>query len=35
MGVLYATKIHGKGLGEVKSLHDFSDMAFKVMAAPY
>lgn len=34
-GVLYAAKIHGKGLGEVKSLHDFSDMAFEAMAAPY
>lgn len=34
-GVLYAARIHGKGLGEVKALHDFSDMAFAAVAAPY
>ena len=34
-GVLYAAKIHGKGLGEVKILHDFNDMEFKTIAAPY
>ena len=34
-GVLYAAKIHGKGLGDVKMLHDFNDMSFEAIAAPY
>lgn len=34
-GVLYAAKIHGKGLGDVKALHDFNDMTFEAIAAPY
>lgn len=34
-GVLYAAKIHGKELGEVKTLHDFNDMEFEAIAAPY
>lgn len=34
-GVLYAAKILGKGLGDVKILHDFNDMAFEAIAAPY
>jgi hypothetical protein len=34
-GVLYAAKILGKGLGDVKALHDFNDMAFEAIAAPY
>jgi hypothetical protein len=34
-GVLYAAKIHGKGPGEVKILHDFNDMGFEAIAAPY
>jgi hypothetical protein len=34
-GVLYAAKIHGKGPGDVKALHDFNDMAFQAIAAPY
>ncbi len=35
MGVLHAAKIHGKGLGDVKALHDFNDMEFEAVAAPY
>jgi hypothetical protein len=34
-GVLYAAQIHGKGLGDVKVLHDFNDMTFEAIAAPY
>jgi hypothetical protein len=34
-GVLYAAKIHGKGLGEVKVLRDFNDMEFEAIPAPY
>jgi hypothetical protein len=34
-GVLYAAKIHGKGLGEVKVLHDFNEMEFEAIPAPY
>lgn len=34
-GVLYAAGIHGKGLGDAKALHDFNDMAFEAIAAPY
>jgi hypothetical protein len=34
-GVLYASKVHGKGLGDVKALHDFNDMAFEAIPAPY
>lgn len=34
-GVLYAAKIHGKGLGEAKLLHDFNDMTFEAIPAPY
>ena len=34
-GVLYAAKIHGKGLGDMKVLHDFNDMAFEAISAPY
>lgn len=34
-GVLYAAKIHGKGLGDVKVLRDFNDMVFEAVAAPY
>jgi hypothetical protein len=34
-GVLYAAKIHGTGLSEVKALHDFNDMAFEAVVAPY
>jgi hypothetical protein len=34
-GVLHAAKLHGKGLGDVKVLHDFNDMAFEAIAAPY
>lgn len=34
-GVLFAAKIHGKGLGDVKALHDFNDMTFEAIAAPY
>ena len=34
-GVLYAAKIHGKELGKVKALHDFNEMAFEAIAAPY
>jgi hypothetical protein len=34
-GVLHAAKIHGKGLGDVKVLHDFNDMEFEAIAAPY
>jgi hypothetical protein len=34
-GVLHAAKIHGKGLGDAKILHDFNDMEFEAIAAPY
>jgi hypothetical protein len=34
-GVLYAAQIHRKGLGEVKVLHDFNEMEFEAIAAPY
>jgi hypothetical protein len=34
-GVLYTAKIHGKGLGDAKALHDFNDMTFEAIAAPY
>ena len=34
-GVLYAATIHAKGLDDVKSLHDFNDMVFEAIAAPY
>lgn len=34
-GVLYAAKIHGHGLGDVKSLYDFNNMEFEAIAAPY
>ena len=34
-GVLFAAQIHGKGLGDVKVLHDFNDMQFEAIAAPY
>ena len=34
-GVLHAAKIHGKGLGDVKVLHDFNDMEFEAIPAPY
>ena len=34
-GVLYAAKIHGKGLGDVKALYDFNDMQFEAIPAPY
>jgi hypothetical protein len=34
-GVLYAAKIHGKGLGDAKALHDFNDMTFEAIPAPY
>lgn len=34
-GVLYAATIHGKRLGDLKVLHDFNDMAFEAIAAPY
>jgi hypothetical protein len=34
-GVLYAAKIHGKSLGDVKLLHDFNDMEFEAIPAPY
>jgi hypothetical protein len=34
-GVLYAAKVHGKGLGDVKALHDFNDMEFEAIPAPY
>jgi hypothetical protein len=34
-GVLYTAKVHGKGLGDVKALHDFNDMTFEAIAAPY
>lgn len=34
-GVLYGAKIHGKGLGEAKALHDFNDMTFEAIPAPY
>jgi hypothetical protein len=34
-GVLYAATIHAKGLGDAKVLHDFNDMAFEAIAAPY
>jgi hypothetical protein len=34
-GVLHAAKIHGKGLGDAKALHDFNDMVFEAIAAPY
>lgn len=34
-GVLYAAKIHGKGLGDVKALYDFNDMTFEAIPAPY
>lgn len=34
-GVLYAAKIHVKGLGDVKVLHDFNGMEFEAIAAPY
>ncbi len=34
-GVLHAAKINGKGLGDVKILHDFNDMEFEAIAAPY
>lgn len=34
-GVLYAAKVHGTGLGDVKTLHDFNDMEFEAVAAPY
>ena len=34
-GELYAAKIHGKGLGDVKILHDINDMEFETIAAPY
>lgn len=34
-GVLHAAKIHGKGLGDVKVLHDFNDMEFEAIEAPY
>jgi hypothetical protein len=34
-GVLYAANVHGKGLGDVKVLHDFNDMEFEAIAAPY
>lgn len=34
-GVLYAAKINGKGLADAKALHDFNDMTFEAIAAPY
>jgi hypothetical protein len=34
-GVLCAATIHGKGLGDAKVLHDFNDMAFEAIPAPY
>jgi hypothetical protein len=34
-GVLYAALIHGNALGEVKVLHDFNDMTFEAIEAPY
>jgi hypothetical protein len=34
-GVLFAAKIQGKGLGDVKILYDFNDMTFEAVAAPY
>lgn len=34
-GVLYASKIHGKGLGDVTLLHNFNEMEFEALAAPY
>jgi hypothetical protein len=34
-GVLYAALIHGEGLGDVKVLKDFNDMAFEAIEAPY
>lgn len=34
-GVLYAAKIQGSGLGDGKLLHDFNDMAFEAIPAPY
>jgi len=34
-GVLHAAKIHGKGLADAKILHDFNDMEFEAIAAPY
>lgn len=32
-GVLHAAKIHAKGAGDVKLLHDFNDMEFEAIAA--
>ena len=34
-GVLHAAKMHGKGPGDMKVLHDFNDMAFEAISAPY
>jgi hypothetical protein len=34
-GVLYAASIHGNGLGDAKMLHDFNDMEFEAIEAPY
>jgi hypothetical protein len=34
-GVLYAAKICGKGLRDVKVLHDFNEMEFEAIPAPY
>jgi hypothetical protein len=34
-GVLYTAKVHCKGLGDAKALHDFNDMTFEAVAAPY
>jgi hypothetical protein len=34
-GVLYAAQIHRKGLGDAKALHDFNDMTFEAIPAPY
>ena len=30
-----SAKIHGKGLGDVRALHDFNDMKFEAIAATY
>ena len=34
-GVLHAARIHGKGLGDAKVLHEFKDMELEALAAPY
>ena len=34
-GKLYAARIRGDGLGEEKLLHDFNDMKFEALNAPY